>query len=354
MNVFVSDNGGAFTPFRTDTTQTSAVFAGQFGHTYSFFSVATDNVGHRQPTPTSAQATTQLVLVHPPPVVEPAVIQFGNPQFSANVDAGSTMITLTRSGNLGAAVTVVLASPGGPGVPAFQATVSFGPNVTSQSVPIPISNDLLPGGTTSPSAHAVLSEHGGVPRPDGIGKAGDSDNNPPLVTVTSLRVATVKIGTGKKAKSTTGLVLQFSGHSTRDRPRSSWPTTSSPARSRKATSSSTSPPRFPRRSITPRYNLTLIPRRKLNLAQPEQLTITASLLTDSLGRPLDGNHNGQLGGDFVATLRGKAVTIAATRNPKEASFPRIAPELVDRVLGGETHLTAASPPSVRANGNSKT
>ncbi len=31
------------------------------------------------------------------------------------------------------------------------------------------------------------------------------------VTVTSVRVATIKVGTGKKAKKTTGLVLQFSG-----------------------------------------------------------------------------------------------------------------------------------------------
>ena len=62
--------------------------------------------------------------------------------------------------------------------------------------------------------------------------------------------------------------------------------------------------------------LTLIPRRKLNLAQPERLTITASLLTDSLGRALDGDHDGRPGGDFVATLRGKSVTIAATAGSK--------------------------------------
>src|SRR5262249_40574603 len=39
FDVFVSDNGGAFTPFRTATTQTSAPFAGQVGHTYAFYSV---------------------------------------------------------------------------------------------------------------------------------------------------------------------------------------------------------------------------------------------------------------------------------------------------------------------------
>jgi hypothetical protein len=57
-NIYVSDNGGAVTPFLTGTTQTSATFSGVAGHTYAFYSVATDNVGNVQPTPTAAQATT--------------------------------------------------------------------------------------------------------------------------------------------------------------------------------------------------------------------------------------------------------------------------------------------------------
>jgi hypothetical protein len=61
-DVEVSDNGGPFTPFLTDTTQTSATFAGQVGHVYSFYSVATSNIGLVQPTPTSAQATTAVRL----------------------------------------------------------------------------------------------------------------------------------------------------------------------------------------------------------------------------------------------------------------------------------------------------
>jgi hypothetical protein len=58
--VHVSDNGGPFTPFLTGTTQTSATFPGQAGHTYGFSSVATDNVGNRQATPAAAQATVQV------------------------------------------------------------------------------------------------------------------------------------------------------------------------------------------------------------------------------------------------------------------------------------------------------
>jgi hypothetical protein len=59
-DIFVSDNGGPFTAWLTATTATSAEFTGQFGHTYSFFSVATDNVGYREVTPTGAQASTTL------------------------------------------------------------------------------------------------------------------------------------------------------------------------------------------------------------------------------------------------------------------------------------------------------
>jgi hypothetical protein len=61
-NVYVSDNGGAFTPFVTSTTATSASFTGQVGHTYGFYSVAKDHVGNVQPTPTAAQATTTVSI----------------------------------------------------------------------------------------------------------------------------------------------------------------------------------------------------------------------------------------------------------------------------------------------------
>jgi hypothetical protein len=60
-DVFVSDNGGPFTPFQVATTATSATFAGQPGHTYGFYSAATDIFGDVQATPTAAQATTKVV-----------------------------------------------------------------------------------------------------------------------------------------------------------------------------------------------------------------------------------------------------------------------------------------------------
>jgi hypothetical protein len=72
--IYVSDNGGGFTPFLAQTTANSATFTGQFGHTYGFYSVATNNLGIAQPTPPTAQASTTVTS---PPVIigEKAIFQ---------------------------------------------------------------------------------------------------------------------------------------------------------------------------------------------------------------------------------------------------------------------------------------
>jgi hypothetical protein len=63
FTIFVSDNGGPFTPFQTNTTATSALFTGQVGHTYGFYSIARDLVGNVEANKTAAEATTQVALV---------------------------------------------------------------------------------------------------------------------------------------------------------------------------------------------------------------------------------------------------------------------------------------------------
>jgi RHS repeat-associated protein len=67
FTIFVSDNAGPFLPWLTDTTLTTATYTGQNDHTYRFFSVATDNVGNVQPTPTAAQAVITLHVSSIPP-----------------------------------------------------------------------------------------------------------------------------------------------------------------------------------------------------------------------------------------------------------------------------------------------
>jgi RHS repeat-associated protein len=98
-SVFVSDNGGAFAPFLTRTTATSATFTGQVGHTYGFYSVATSNVGLVQPAPAVAQVTTRVTAIAGPPTstVSPLPATTTNPSFtlswSGSPGPGATSIT---------------------------------------------------------------------------------------------------------------------------------------------------------------------------------------------------------------------------------------------------------------------
>src|SRR5262249_6651574 len=68
-DVFVSDNGEAYAPLVTGTPETSIVFTGANGHTYDFYSVATDRAGNHQAAATSAQASTRTVIDTNPPMV---------------------------------------------------------------------------------------------------------------------------------------------------------------------------------------------------------------------------------------------------------------------------------------------
>ena len=78
--------------------------------------------------------------------------------------------------------------------------------------------------------------------------------------------------------------------------------------------------------------VTLIPKSKLNLSKPEQLRITAALLTDAYDRPLDGNYDGQPGGDFVATFKRGGVTFAQVKSA--ARIEALSASAVDAVFAG--------------------
>jgi len=65
--IFVSENGGPFTAWLTNTSATEAIFPGQNGSRYAFYSVARDLVGNVENAKTSAEATT-LVNQTPPQV----------------------------------------------------------------------------------------------------------------------------------------------------------------------------------------------------------------------------------------------------------------------------------------------
>jgi len=58
--VYVSDNGGPFSAWLTNTSSTQATYAGVAGHTYGFYSIATDLVGNVEGAKTAAEATTTV------------------------------------------------------------------------------------------------------------------------------------------------------------------------------------------------------------------------------------------------------------------------------------------------------
>ena len=60
-DVYVSDDGGEYALWLEDTMETSAVFHGQHGHKYAFYTLATDNVGHVEEWPSEPDAWTTLL-----------------------------------------------------------------------------------------------------------------------------------------------------------------------------------------------------------------------------------------------------------------------------------------------------
>ena len=100
FDVFVSDNGGPFVPFLLGTTDTSAVFTGEIGHTYEFLAVAIDNVGHRQPRPADAQARTTLVP-EPLQVHDVDLVARQRPDRQDRASASTSRLRAATAGKLG-------------------------------------------------------------------------------------------------------------------------------------------------------------------------------------------------------------------------------------------------------------
>ena len=60
FSIYVSDNGGPFTAWLTNTTLMSASFTGQAGHSYGFYSIARDTLGDVEVAKSTGEATTTV------------------------------------------------------------------------------------------------------------------------------------------------------------------------------------------------------------------------------------------------------------------------------------------------------
>jgi S-layer homology domain len=61
--VYVSDSGGPFTAWLTNTTANQGTFLGEDGHSYAFYSIARDLVGNVEGPKSTAEATTTVQVV---------------------------------------------------------------------------------------------------------------------------------------------------------------------------------------------------------------------------------------------------------------------------------------------------
>ncbi len=99
-DVYVSDNGAPASLWRSKTSDTQGIYAGKQGHTYHFYSIAYDNVGHIEAPPVAADASTTVDDATPPKVLTaqfdgstPVVTQghFVTVQFSESVQSSLSL-----------------------------------------------------------------------------------------------------------------------------------------------------------------------------------------------------------------------------------------------------------------------
>src|SRR5208282_4108230 len=76
-DIYVSDNGGPFQVWLGGVTQTSAIFTGQQGNSYGFYSIAHDNAGNVEAAPSGAEAST-FVSDNQAPTLQPIMNQTVN------------------------------------------------------------------------------------------------------------------------------------------------------------------------------------------------------------------------------------------------------------------------------------
>ncbi len=180
---------------------------------------------------------------------------------------------------------------------------------------------------------------------------------PPLVTVESLQVEKIKVGKGKTAKKETVLVLQFSGALNAVSADNAGAYDLAPVIKVKATgkgkhrtpaTTKLGTPVTPASAVYTASNneVTLTPRGTFNLTKPEELIVNGALLTDTLGRQIDGNDDGQPGGDYIATLNGTRVTPGGLPLARSQPQPASVEDAIDALfahgeLSGLTGLLRA-------------
>ncbi|MDB5389905.1 MAG: repeat protein, partial [Planctomycetaceae bacterium] len=108
-DIYASIDGGEYALWLPAITATSATYAGALNHTYRFYSIARDNVGHVESAPVNADATT-LVAPLPPVVANQsfnvpensvATTTIGTVQVSSSSGLGALVFSITSGNSAG-------------------------------------------------------------------------------------------------------------------------------------------------------------------------------------------------------------------------------------------------------------
>jgi hypothetical protein len=138
--------------------------------------------------------------------------------------------------------------------------------------------------------------------------------------VESLRVETIEIGKNNKKKKETVLVLNFSGALSDLAAGNAGvyelaaiieKKAAGKGKNRKPASTKLGAPESIESAVfnAADNSVTLTPRDKVTGSEQRELIVDGMLLTDTLGRDIDGAGDGQAGSDFIATIDGNRVTV---------------------------------------------
>ena len=300
--------------------------------------------------PPLSDTRTWFAIVTPPIVAgNPGTLQFSRASVSGDEDKGSALVEVVRSAG-SAGVVSVLVSVGGDAVSGvnfapFMQTLTFAAGETTKAFLIPLLHDGA--FTADRSIVLTLSSPSGGAALGALATASliirNIDPPPtvkaPLVTLGGVRTI------ADKHKNVTQVIVSLSDAV--DPARAANIATYRLATAGKKGSFDTKGFKTIKlRSAT--YNpssktVTLTLAKPLNLSKTVQLRIDGSPsgLTDSLGRPIDGNRDGQAGGDAVALLdrRGVSISRSGLRGVTSLSAG-IVDSLLDRGdLDGLVHQT---------------
>ncbi len=78
--------------------------------------------------------------------------------------------------------------------------------------------------------------------------------------------------------------------------------------------------------------VTLTPRIKLSGSKPEELIVSGTLLTDTLGRQIDGANDGVAGSEYIAAVTGSKVTTGGIALVRVQPTARDIASAVDQLL----------------------